>query len=69
MATGGRAMYRHNRSLELLMRCTRTSSSGRSGALTRNESLAHLTFPNGSFDHIITFDVLEHFPDVEKALR
>lgn len=34
----------------------------------RNESLTRLTFPDDRFDHILSFDVLEHIPDVEKAL-
>lgn len=44
--------------------CGAVSSDG-----IRNESLTHLSFPAAYFDHIITFDVLEHIPDVAKALR
>lgn len=35
----------------------------------RNESVTRLTFPDAAFDHILSFDVLEHVPDVDKALR
>jgi SAM-dependent methyltransferase len=34
----------------------------------RNESLTRLSFPDDHFDHILSFDVLEHIPKVEKAL-
>jgi hypothetical protein len=29
----------------------------------RNESIVNLTFPSNTFDHILSFDVLEHVPD------
>ncbi|CAN5770703.1 hypothetical protein BH20PSE1_BH20PSE1_02780 [soil metagenome] len=35
----------------------------------RNESLLGLTFPDSSFDFILSFDVLEHIPDYPRALR
>ncbi|AFL74601.1 class I SAM-dependent methyltransferase [Thiocystis violascens] len=35
----------------------------------RNESLTQLSFPDATFDRMISFDVLEHIPDVAKALR
>ena len=35
----------------------------------RNESLLGLTFPDCSFDFILSFDVLEHIPDYPQALR
>jgi SAM-dependent methyltransferase len=35
----------------------------------RNESLTRLSFPNEHFDHVLSFDVLEHIPDVVRALR
>lgn len=35
----------------------------------RNESLTRLSFADAAFDRMISFDVLEHIPDVEKALR
>lgn len=34
-----------------------------------NEDLTSLTFGDGSFDHIISLDVLEHIPDYKLALR
>lgn len=34
----------------------------------RNESLTRLTFPDSQFDHILSFDVLEHIPDYQAAL-
>ena len=34
----------------------------------RNESLTGLSFPEESFDYILTFDVLEHIPDYKKAI-
>lgn len=41
------------------------------GSLTedgiRNESLIGLTFDDGEFDFILSFDVLEHIPDYKKA--
>lgn len=33
----------------------------------RNEDLTRLTFGSDSFDHILTFDVLEHMPDYRAA--
>lgn len=33
----------------------------------RNESLTRLTFADGSFDHILSFDVFEHIPDYSRA--
>ncbi len=35
----------------------------------RNENLAKLTFPDGSFERVISLDCLEHFPDYEQAFR
>jgi ubiquinone/menaquinone biosynthesis C-methylase UbiE/glycosyltransferase involved in cell wall biosynthesis len=35
----------------------------------RNESLLSLTFADASFDHLLSFDVLEHIPDYRAALR
>jgi hypothetical protein len=34
----------------------------------RNESLTRLSFPDGHFDHLLSFDVLEHIPSWEQAL-
>jgi SAM-dependent methyltransferase len=33
----------------------------------RNESITHLRFPSSAFDHILSFDVLEHVPDYLKG--
>ncbi|SFK45355.1 glycosyltransferase [Lysobacter sp. cf310] len=33
----------------------------------RNENLMALTFPDQSFDYVLSFDVLEHVPEPEKA--
>jgi SAM-dependent methyltransferase len=35
----------------------------------RNEDLAALTFADGSFDLILSLDVMEHVPDSDAALR
>lgn len=35
----------------------------------RNESLTELSFDDNAFDHIMTFDVLEHVPDYRRALE
>ena len=35
----------------------------------RHEDVTRLTFPDMSFDHIGTFDVLEHVPDYRLALK
>lgn len=35
----------------------------------RNEDLTALTFPNNSFDHVLSFDVMEHVSDDIAALR
>lgn len=35
----------------------------------RNESVMSLTFPDKSFDRLLSFDVLEHVPDPEAAFR
>jgi SAM-dependent methyltransferase len=35
----------------------------------RNESITKLTFEANSFDYILNFDVLEHVPDVDSALK
>lgn len=34
----------------------------------RNESLTRLTFPDRSFDYVLSFEVLEHVPRFERAL-
>lgn len=34
----------------------------------RNETLTHLTFPDQSFEHLLSFDVLEHIPNYKEAL-
>jgi SAM-dependent methyltransferase len=34
----------------------------------RNEDITRLTFDKHSFDHILSFDVLEHVPEYKKAL-
>jgi len=36
---------------------------------TRIEDVTRLTFPDGSFEAVLSFDVLEHVPDFKKALR
>lgn len=36
---------------------------------TRIEDITSLTFPNGSFEAVLSFDVLEHVPDFKSALR
>lgn len=38
------------------------------GAGVRNESITRLSFADNSFDHILSFDVLEHVPDFRIAL-
>ena len=35
----------------------------------RNESIAALTFPDGAFKHILSFDVFEHVPDFRKGFQ
>lgn len=35
----------------------------------RNESLTNLTFPDTSFERVVSLDCLEHFPDYEQAFR
>lgn len=35
----------------------------------RNEDLQRLSFPSGSFEYILSFDVLEHVPDADGAFR
>jgi O-antigen biosynthesis protein len=35
----------------------------------RNEDLTQLSFLDAQFDHILSFDVLEHVPDYQRALR
>lgn len=35
----------------------------------RNESLCALSFPDAAFDHILSFDVLEHIPDYRKGFQ
>lgn len=35
----------------------------------RNEDLTALTFPDGSFDCVMTYDVFEHIPDYQQAFR
>lgn len=35
----------------------------------RNEDITRLTFPDAAFDHILSFDVLEHVPDYMAGLR
>jgi SAM-dependent methyltransferase len=34
----------------------------------RNESLTRLSFPDAQFDHLLSFDVLEHIPNWQQAL-
>lgn len=36
--------------------------------LIRNEDVTRLTFPEASFETVLSFDVLEHVPDFRKAL-
>ncbi len=36
---------------------------------TRNEDLQHMTFPDASFDLVVTMDVFEHLPFPEQAFR
>ena len=36
---------------------------------TRIEDVTRLTFPDGSFEAVLSFDVLEHVPDFKSALR
>lgn len=36
---------------------------------TRIEDVTRLTFPDGSFEAVLSFDVLEHVPDYKSALR
>lgn len=35
----------------------------------RNEDMTRLSFADGQFDHLLSFDVLEHVPDFQKAVR
>jgi len=35
----------------------------------RNESITHLSFADAAFAHALSFDVIEHVPDYEMALR
>lgn len=35
----------------------------------RNEDLTRLTFKDNAFDHILSFDVFEHVPNYQEALR
>lgn len=35
----------------------------------RHEDVTRLSFPEASFDHVLSFDVLEHVPDYRAALR
>jgi len=35
----------------------------------RNESITQLSFENNSFDFILSFDVFEHIPEYQKALK
>ncbi|SDA21897.1 Glycosyltransferase involved in cell wall bisynthesis [Nitrosospira sp. Nsp18] len=35
----------------------------------RHEDVMRLSFPNASFDRVLSFDVLEHLPDPKNALR
>ncbi len=44
--------------------CGRTNGAG-----IRHEDLTALTFPNESFDVVLSFDVLEHVPDYRACLR
>ncbi len=39
------------------------------GQLVRHESLLSLSYPTGSLDMLMHFDVLEHVPDIDAALR
>jgi SAM-dependent methyltransferase len=42
---------------------------GSTGRTVRHEDVTALTFPPGTFDFVLTFDVLEHVPDHRAALR
>lgn len=42
---------------------------GRYCGQSRNEDLQHQTFPDATFDLVVTMDVLEHLPFPEQALR
>ena len=42
---------------------------GTSDNRSRNEDLQHMTFPDASFDLIVTMDVFEHLPFPEQAFR
>jgi len=41
----------------------------RRGKLVRHEDVTRLSFLNESLDHVLTYDVLEHVPEAERALK
>jgi SAM-dependent methyltransferase len=52
---------------EFLIDSTPAGKVNKSGV--RSEDLTALSFPDAHFDHLLTFEVLEHIPDYQAALR
>lgn len=62
-----------HRMLLRLPKLAYSSYSGRAGlgqivGGVRNEDLCNLTYPDGSFDLLLSSDTLEHVPDVDRAI-
>ena len=60
-------LVRLPRSRELRL-STRLPSPARSSNGVRSEDLTRLTYPDASFDLVLTSETLEHVPDLEAAL-